>query len=141
MNADELELEEHDLLTPEGLIKIRGRLLGFSTSQREQHNHPSPVDVDTRWKCSACRWVEIRLLKDDDDSYVVSTLGRTIVQGETDRSRVVFTDSPFEVIERLTDRRPNQRQPRLPLAAALALSQAAAIDDGIRDAYVNRAVI
>lgn len=137
------EVEEYELLTPEGPIQVRGQLLGFSTSEREQHNHDErtlQTASDLSWKCSACRWVEIRIIRDDDDTFAVSTLGRSRVPGETDRSRVIFTDSPHEVIELLTDRRPG-RNPRLPFAAARALAQAAQRDDDMHDAYVNRAVI
>lgn len=131
---------DYELMTPEGPVTVRGRLIGYNSSQREDHSHVGPLAPHDRRRCAACRWVEIRIVRDEDGQYAVSTLGRSTVDGEEDRSRVIFTESPFEILEVLTDRR-NGRTPRLPIIAARVLAQAAAIDDGIKDAYVNRAVV
>lgn len=128
-----------ELPTPEGAVLVEGRLLGFATSHRESHNHfPGETPGGGR-PCSACRWVEIRILRDTDDTYVVSTVGHSVLEGETTRSRVIFTDSAFEILEVLTDRR--NHTTRLPNVAARAVAIAAANDDDIRDAYINRAVV
>lgn len=135
-------VQDHVLLTPDGEQTVTGVLLGFATSHRDQHNHPMPRDeseLDSNWKCSACRWVEIRILRDTDNTYVVHTLGRSDVEGEIDRSRLSVTESPYEILELLTDRR-GGRNPRLPIAAARAIAQAAANDEEIENAYINRAV-
>jgi hypothetical protein len=130
------------VLTPDGEEELHGRLLGFGTSLREYHNHPVPRDFaihGDEWKCSACRWFEISIISLDDGTYAVYTVGRSELPREQPRARLQFTESPFEIIEMLTDRR--GRVPRLPVAAAKCLAQAAATDDGIENAYVNRAVV
>jgi hypothetical protein len=86
------------------------------------------------------RWQEVSLYRTADGRYVVHTRGCTRVPGETTRARVIFADSPFTVIELLTVRHRLSRELFLPRPAQFALADAAQTDDGIRDAYVNRAV-
>lgn len=140
------------------IINIQGRLLGFASSKRETHNHAVTYDTEGHLldfavqheRCSACRWFEVRLfdveyeLSNDDvidprGNYLVVTFGCSIVPGEVTMRRASWTDSPYEVIELLTQRR--GARPFLPTPSARVLSQAAAWDDGIRDAYVDRAVV
>lgn len=163
------------------VLRVRGHLLGFTSSERVEHSHPTellpgnvpvtPVPGGTR--CSACRWFEARILRVDveysDDCtcgadplaapgeprsarahtdacgeldararYLVLTYGRTRVSGETDKRRAAWTDSGFEVVEFLTQR--SGGDVFLPTAAARVLAQAAPLDEGIYEAYVNRAV-
>jgi hypothetical protein len=133
----------HRVLTPNGEEEeLHGRLLGFGTSQRTYHNHPVPRDLELHaddWKCSACRWFEVSVIALDDGAYAVYTVGRSELPYEEPRARLQFTESPFEIIEMLTDRR--GPRPRLPVAAARCLAQAASHDDRVADAYVNRAVV
>lgn len=86
------------------------------------------------------RWYEVALYRLTKGDYLVYTCGGTRVPGETDRRRIVVTSSPYEVIELLTTRSKASGELFLPRPAQLTLAQAAALDDGIRDAYVNRAV-
>lgn len=140
------------------VIRLRGRLLGFATSQRTSHDHD--VDYDSRGqplsfaapgqRCSACRWFEVRIfaaeseLTDADAEvdrkarYLVLTAGKSIVPGEVEMRRGVWTDSPREVIEILTQRRDGKAF--LPTPSARVLAQAATWDEDMRDAYDNRAV-
>lgn len=123
--------------TPDGEKVIEGRILGYSTSKRDSHNHaqnPPPHG----WKCSACRWVELTLYKVVDGTFAVYTRGCSSLPGESDRTRLIYTESPYEVVELMTDRR--GATPRLPMAAAKVLAQAAHLDSGINEAYINRAV-
>lgn len=134
-----------------------GRRLGFSTSRTEVHTHPVSAHPPYRYaprgeKCSACRWFEVYLyerasvvstedtIQRTDYDYVVHTVGGSAVPGEQRFSRVEFTHSPFEVIELLTVRR-NGAEPYIMAQSSRALAQAAELDDGIREAYVNRAVV
>lgn len=135
----------HQLLRPDadGYDEIDGRLLGFATSRRDYHNHPVPRDFETHgenWKCSACRWFEVTIIYvPQDETYALYTVGHSSLPGEGPRPRVQFTESPHELIELLTDRRGSR--PRLPVAAARCLAQAASNDENVSDAYVNRAVV
>lgn len=141
------------------VIRLHGRMLGFATSRREVHAHSTSLDSEGRplsfaspgQRCSACRWFEVRLfgveheLADDlgpldrRARYLVLTAGVSIVPGETTMRRASWTDSGYEIIELLTQRR--DAQPFLPAPSARVLSQAAAWDDHVRAAYVDRAVV
>lgn len=69
--------------------------------------------------------------------YLTATYGMTIVPGETPKRRCVWTDSPYRVLEVLTQR--NHATTFIPSTSAHALAEAAGHDSGIRDAYLNRA--
>jgi hypothetical protein len=176
-------LQEFDLLDRDDEpFKIRGRLLGFVSSQREEHSHPGgsihdierpdsspshlPPDsyAQRGERCAACRWFEVRIFEveaelpsppheitrqsngtvmiENEESprgrYLLLTYGRSDVPGEINRRAARWTNSPYEVLEFLTQRGP--RGVHLPGTSARALAQAAQYDDGINDAYVNRAV-
>lgn len=120
-------------------VTIHARLLGVASSERDDHTHEGDRP-EPGWKCSACRWLEVRILVTTDRPpvYVVHTVGRTIVDGETERVTISETTSPLEVVEILTLRR--RGQVFLPGPAARALSQAAYRDEELRQAYVDRAV-
>jgi len=70
--------------------------------------------------------------------YLVLTYGLSDVPGEVAKRRTTFTDSPFTVIETLTQRR--GQQAFLPATSARVLAEAAHFDRELADAYVNRAV-
>lgn len=85
------------------------------------------------------RWFEVEIYRrSDDDKFVVVTRGRSRVEGETTRIRVVQTSSAFEVVSLLTVH--HKGKTYIPNQSDRALAQAAQWDDDIRDAYVNRAV-
>lgn len=121
-----------------------GRIIGAGTSESRDHNHPGDymtpgiASGERRLKCSACRWQETTIFVTDDDRFVVHTVGRSIVPGESDRHRVTFTSSAYEIVEVLTVK--GNKEPFLPDPSARALAQAAAVDDDVQEAYVNRAV-
>lgn len=120
-------------------------------------------------RCSACRWFEVWIFSVEAElvdectcapdyatdrhqsgcgqepprgHYLLLTAGRTVVPDEVDKRRSEWTDSPFKIVELLTQRgqRGGERTSFLPIASAHALADAAQWDDGVRDAYVNRAV-
>lgn len=119
-----------------------GALLGTGSSERDTHNHDGDI-APAGHRCSACRWYEafvyLRRTKDQDD-YIVYTVGETIIPGETRFSRIEATASPYDVVELLTVRK-RDAEPYLPMQASRALAQAAELDNRIRDAYINRAVV
>ena len=88
------------------------------------------------------RWFEVDIYRgvvNDEQVYVVHTQGRSRVQGETTRARVALSQSAYEVVELLTVNHGGKLY--IPRQSSHALAQAAQWDAGLRDAYVNRAVV
>lgn len=135
----------HVLPVPDGETVVHGRLIGFASSHRDEHSHPghdfapqlSP-DTQRRQHCNACRWFEVRIIRDVDGTYAVHTMGPSVIPGDITLCRLARTESPWEVVELLTVRRDGSVT--LPGHSARALAQAALVDEGISTAYVNRAV-
>lgn len=139
-----------------GRRSLRGRLIGTGSSQRAEHNHGiSSVGFENaepgvsvrNTRCTACRWSEIYIFQVSEGRgvppgavYCVYTLGPSLVRGENTRANVRWATSGFEVVELATVRRGERGGPFLPAAHARALAMAAAVDDDIANAYVNRAV-
>lgn len=136
-------------------FRFVGQLLGNATSHMPEHNHPVPktgTPANAVARCSACRWFEVEIFRltlsaasetgmnHEAGSYLVHKMGMSSAQGEEQRNTLIFTDSPYEVVEILTVRGGN-REPHLPMPSARVLSAAAVYDAGIKDAYINRAVV
>lgn len=148
------QLQDHEVLGRDDVpMKIRGRLLGFASSQTDEHQfHPGDF-ARPGSRCSACRWFECRIFEVDTEytptsdveppraRYLVLTYGLSDVPGEVDKRRASWTDSPFEIIELLTQRGREDRQAFLPAASARAVAQAANWSEEIQRAYVDRAVV
>jgi hypothetical protein len=127
-----------------------GYALGVATSRAEQHTHATRYAAPGD-KCSACRWFSVGIYRvfdapDGADArprargYVVQTVGESVVPGEQRLARVQETASAYEVLELLTVRR-RGAEPFITPQSLRALAQAAHLDDDLRDAYVNRAVV
>jgi hypothetical protein len=124
----------------DGDVEFQGRLLGSASSQLKVHkSHAGEKVAPAGVRCSACRWIEIRIFKKKTGEYVLELTGHTIVTGEKTRHRVEVTASPHWVIEVLTQR-PDGRDPFIPRVAKHALSEAAASDPEMEFAYVARVV-
>jgi hypothetical protein len=124
-------------------VVVSAYLLGTATSENPEHNDHDTEFVKRGERCSACRWFEVQIfdVSDDEDAgeaYLVYTVGKTIVPGETPRIRFKWTDSPRVVVESLTVRQ--NGHPKLPVASALALAMAADLDDEIARAFDRRVV-
>jgi hypothetical protein len=120
---------------------FEGALIGVSSSRGNEHSHVGRTQYAVRGvRCSACRWFSVEIYLRPDDSYVVHTVGDTIVPDERRLARVTATTSGYEVVEILTVRKPGA-EPFITAQSARALAQASSVDDGIREAYVDRAVI
>jgi hypothetical protein len=152
---------DYVLPTRDGPATVRGRLIGFASSHRDDHNHPghefapiTNIETNRRAHCTACRWFEVRIIQEYDDNYdpsrvdvphvdslcvgyVVHTLGGSVVPDDTIFCRLARTESPYEVVELLTVRRDGQVM--LPGHSARVLAQASHYDEYLADAYVNRA--
>lgn len=124
-------------------IKFTGKFLGLGSSRRAFHSGHAGVYANAALKerCSACRWFEVRIFKNNEGWYLVYRLGRTSVPGEDNRISYEWVPSSYEVVEVLTSRyHANGRTvTELTGPAARVLAQAAAYDDDLRDAYVDRA--
>lgn len=145
----ELEVDAGD-----GTYHFTGQHLAHVSSRWSTHGGEHIGEVVTRGaRCSACRWTEIAIYRADDlalaetavvnvgsalGRYLVITRGCTSVPGESTYVTPTWTNSPYEVLEILTQRKDGRVF--LPGPAARALSRAAEFDEGLNDAYVNRAV-
>jgi hypothetical protein len=152
--VDTIELQREDGTR----YRFVGERAASVSSHREAHTHQfadreRPQYAPRGERCSACRWIEVLIYlvnewldgADDEGNsgrYLVVTRGMTVVPGEREFRRTVATDSPYEVVELLTVRRNHSGRDDayIPSSNARALSRAAELDGGIRDAYLNRAV-
>lgn len=145
------------------------RFLGVGTSYSPIHapNVPHPGGFVPRGvRCNACRWFEARVFREvllpegvrslDElvaegtdaasrvqlGGYVLHSVGMSVVDGEVPFCRVEETRSAFTVVELMTTRRVTDQGAQAFIAkpAAYALSEAAAKDPDLADAYINRAV-
>ena len=119
---------------------VVGVLLGFASSQREQHVGHAKNERPTT-PCHACRWFEVRIIRTRENGqseYVTSFQGFSVVRGETHRHTVHRTRSPYTVVEVLTQTRDGNTF--IPRTSRLALSEAAGRDKGIETAWIDRAV-
>jgi hypothetical protein len=144
-----------ELETRDGVLVVTGRLIGWGTSRRLEHNHTSQPARRTlhpsqqftpEGRCSACRWTELyifRVVAGDGPSnghYLVYSLGPSVAPGEKTFANTRWATSGFEVVELCTVRRGDRVEPFLPGSNARALAMAASHDVSIESAYVNRAV-
>lgn len=72
------EVRDHTVLGRDGTeITVRGRMLAYGSSQRDEHSHPVDVNPDPTGdgitvsfaakseRCSACRWFEVQIFQVD----------------------------------------------------------------------------
>ena len=138
-------------------ISFSGLFLAFSSSHSDTHHfraHPEGIEknpipiLDSDGKsmrCSACRWSEFRIFKEEDQRvglwpYLIHYAGLSSIPGEVTRYRPVKELlTAREVIEELTTRKGDSV--RLSIPAAKLLAQAAEIDNGnLKEAYDARRV-
>lgn len=135
----------------DSVIEFNGLLLGVSSSHRNQHiDHAQGTYAARRESCKACRWSEIRLFREVNDSkqFLIHLIGQSIVPGEVMLSRAEWLNAASEVLEALTTRKaPIDEGHRIrpgsvyiAPTAARVLAQAANEDTDIRDVWENRTV-
>jgi hypothetical protein len=126
---------------------VTGTFLGVGSSHRPRHKgHEAGTFIPRREHCSTCRWTEIRIFVEAGERtrYAVVNRGVSIVPGERELVTCERFTTGFSVVEGVTTRktqRDGSQVVALTLPAARALAQAAAHDESIRDAYVNRATV
>lgn len=104
-------------------LSVDGECLGRSSSHR-----PGKL-----------RWIEVAIFRTESGKYVVAGVGRTSVPGEDDRRWAYVEEAPDDVIRRLERYEQGSESTRyLTRTASSALSQAAEVDEGIRDAFTVR---
>lgn len=163
---------EHTLLSRDNVeFRIRGTLIGFASSERDDHGHSTAGTwpyVQPGQRCSGCRWFEIRIFCVENEithlcNCAQESDGMTGVHTEDcgfepPRARYLVLTYGRTVVTGETDKRRaswtdsphevlelltqrNSGSAFLPATSARALAQAAHYDSGIYDAYINRAVV
>lgn len=88
--------------------EIEGRCIAEATTHRAQHvylMHPEGQFASRGERCPACRWFEVRIYALADDTWVVETVGQTVVPGEIVKRQVFFCDTPRRVVSCLVQSR------------------------------------
>jgi hypothetical protein len=133
----------HQLVGREGHVtEFIGRQLATSSSQETDHWRHKTTYAPKKWRCSACRWIEIELYALDDPDvpmkrYVVYTRGCSQVPEEKTFARVAFADDAYDVLKLMTQWRGRSGQedrPVIPDVNLIALEQAAEIDPDLAEA-------
>lgn len=122
--------------------KFTGELIGEGTSHRDSHLHPPTAAPPPGRRCSGCRWTETRVFfSHSDDSYIVQTIGRSVLEGEEDKVKATWAEEAGNVIEALllppprhVARAGGSPQLELPQPSLQALVQAADNDADVADA-------
>lgn len=96
-----------------------GRLLAEQSSHAELHQrliHEADGFAEKGDRCSACRWFEVRIYRrceagengaEPKPSWVIETVGQTIVPGEEVRRQLRMTDKPRRVVSMLVQHKGN----------------------------------
>lgn len=114
-----------------------GKLLASQSSHSKTHQkliHADGEFAPQGDRCSACRWFEVRIYRRLTDegsppSWVVETVGETIVPGENTRRQVRVTDKPRRVLSMLVQQRGTETF--IPAISKRVLDQAADLDDDL----------
>lgn len=122
------------------MVSFRGRKIGAASSRATDHDHEPGRTARRGERCSACRWLEVRIYVDEDarvkraresgntqGGYVLETIGRSEVDGEHNRYRTRMFHDPFLVVAKLTKRVDDSTF--LPIVAQEALEEAAERDE------------
>lgn len=133
----------HTLVGRDGHVsEFLGRKLATNSSREQDHWRHTSAFAPKKWRCSACRWIEIELflLEDPDISdkrYVVYTRGCSQVPDEKTFARVAYASDAWEVLRLMTQWRGRSGQedkPVLPDVNLVALEDAADLDPDIAEA-------
>jgi hypothetical protein len=120
-----------------------GALLGSGTSRRDGHLHPPDRPPAPGVRCSGCRWTETKIFwSADDRQYVISMIGRSVLPGETDRVKTVWTASAEGVLDTLLIKPPRNvggdpDRLELPQPNADALEEASERDPALDEVFAR----
>lgn len=117
-----------------------GRMLSESTSHSPRHAslvHGPSQFAPPGERCSACRWFEVRIYTNDEPhigtsgeevpTWIIETVGRSVVPGEQDRRRVRRVHEPRRVVGALVQQRAGDSF--IPTVSRRALDAAADADE------------
>jgi hypothetical protein len=137
------ELEEHliEVRTDSGTtdVKVRGRLLGYATTEQDGHeNHPGEW-AGERVKCPRCRWTEVYIYSTEgvpgEKRFLVLTIGRSDVPDEVDLVRRSPAANALLVTEALVMRNSTSGRTHRTHCGARALAEASSFDASLRAEY------
>jgi hypothetical protein len=122
-------------------VTFKGVLLAHESAHEDEHPHNGDY-APPRWKCRACRWFEVTLYRVMDDEqprqhmYMVHTRGMTIVPNEIIFARAAWANSPYQVLELLTQWRRGavRSTPMIPQISQDLLDRAADHDPELSEA-------
>lgn len=122
---------------------VTGRLIGSNSSGQEKHEDHKDDWAPRKFRCPACRWMEVDIYVDVTDGdrtypYLVHTVGRSDVPGEFDRPRFIPATNTMMVLGALMSHQGSET--RLAVAAKMALLEAAGYDDDLRDEVRSRGI-
>lgn len=116
-------------------------ILGFgsSFSESEEHNGHMPGTPPTPGeRCPVCRWADVAILKTvptegAEPMYLLATMGKSEVAGESNRIKTVWTTDPMGVLRNLSVAGRDGASAKIPIPNARAFRYAAHTDAGIRE--------
>lgn len=142
-----LEEMTQTLRTPVRL-RLRGqefdaRVLGFGSSFSETAKHTGHIPgmpPSPEFRCSACRWADVAILKRPDGMYAVVAMGKSDVEGENVRVKDAWTTDAFDVLKSMAVSNHKSQDSgtvhssyrRIPTPNAVAFRYAAFADEAIR---------
>jgi hypothetical protein len=122
-----------------------GRVLGFGSSYKDSEDHRghipgTPPKPGTR--CSVCRWADVAIfetdvnVKDGHGMYAVATMGKSAVEGESQRLTMHWMRDAMGVLRSIAvpDRSAGDAswtRKKIPMPNAIAFRYAAFADDAI----------
>lgn len=117
LDADSLdELPYTTMITEDDGKPFTGRVLGFGSSYRESHLNHNPGSAPPKGvRCSGCRWTDTFIVRVDtpggytedmirepaERQYVLISLGKSKIEGESMRQTVIWTPDAAEVLRKL----------------------------------------
>jgi hypothetical protein len=124
---------------------ITGRLLGFSSGRADDHTDHAGEWAPEKWKCPACRWVDVSIYDISQDPaarkrykggiYLVHTVGRSDLPTEKDFVRIAGARNEFLAVEMLYTRQRGNTYLSVPSSQALA--EAAAYDEPLKNVWTR----
>lgn len=110
------ELPYITMVTEDNGEPFTGRVIGFGSSYRESHLNHNPGSAPPKGvRCSGCRWTDTFIVRVDtpggytedmirepaERQYVLISLGKSKIEGESMRQTVIWTTDAAEVLRKL----------------------------------------